>query len=883
MDKHKHWVNRSVISTWLCVVMSVWLNLSPPVVWAQEEQDGCATAILQAAFKDGLRSIEQTSVLTIQMRLRQLEYNPVWVDGVMGWRTRLALQAFCRSQHESLSADGIAPTLIRLLLLEAAEDEDGTAAPASQDGPAVYYRWTTPEKPEDAQADSGSSGSSGSSQAMTPAGSVATQTTQAACQGTASQPSQSASALTPTVASGTPVPTDASTQNQPATDQADGTAKTGGSAGEGTDSTPTSELSATEGEAQTSAFTSESSLTASKTTGSSEKDPASPSASEAKKTAAAPTSSDANTAAVESVTSRSRPTSDAGATAPESDAGSANSNIAASDTTPTPASETAKSQTTQAQASPVQSDRTGATQQPSQGCQVQQSKSDEQPKQGQALPDKLVERLKQIEGIAYPNQALFEQALRVLIQDELAVYEDYQDKILEQARQGPIKDFTTIQIAAADCGCSRDFSNLVYGFYPFWLVQTETDEDQGEAQGQPQQIDFSLFDRIGFYALSLSQEGEILNPLQWSNSENIAEFINQLHKYKVDVDLTVYATNWQDWSAKVMDKASSEVVKYATEKFSVTQADSLLQRLTASLQGSSARADGVTLVFDDYSKYAQKAGNIVAFIGKLAQKLKDLELDMKINILLGIEAKDLLLQQQTNLFSHLENILLKDITSSATVDYLLVYLPEPTSDTKKALRRKVEDEFKGAERQEVLRKLVAVISPDGHDKDARGPFSQFKDDLIYFQDNFSGLGLWPLPLESNGAMKDIRYNLIDLYGEDENKDYLRAFADTISPQICQFACPNRWLVRVAFDLLLGLVIVYALLAVWFCRLKEWYKKYFLYFLMLPLVILGLILLSLACDPFWGQKRDFVIGFFVLILFAFVMIKTVGKMLRPPLP
>jgi len=254
-----------------------------------------------------------------------------------------------------------------------------------------------------------------------------------------------------------------------------------------------------------------------------------------------------------------------------------------------------------------------------------------------------------------------------------------------------------------------------------------------------------------------------------------------------------------------------------------------------------------------------------------------------ISILLGIDAQDLLIPKQQPLFSKLENILLKDITSSATVDYLLVYLPQPTSDSKKALRRQVENEFHGAERQEVLRKIVAVVSPDGHDQDERGPFAQYRDDLIYVQDNFKGVGFWPLPMESDASIKNIRYNLIDLFGKDGQKDHLRAIVDDISPQICQFVCPNRWLVRLVLGLLVGLVAIYALLSIWFCRLKELYKQYFLYFLIPPLAILLLALVTMSCDPSLAENRDLVLGIIVLILLAGTIGKIVSRRLRPTLP
>ena len=867
MDKHT--TNGSTISGLPYVLMCVLLALAVHTVWAQAATDGCEMNTLKAAFKDGVKSVEQISVLAIQIRLKELGFDPVKVDGIMGPLTREALLEFCQQQVEPPSATGIADTLIQRLFPETAKGKNNGAAGSDSKhaGPTVYYRWTTPEKTDQAQPAAASTPVS----APTSSGSETTLSAQPGCQGTAGQTPQPTVTEAPMPTAITASSTDAGANTQSGKTHGDTSPAAPAPDGPGTDSTKTAESFTAAAAEQPPAGNTETRQVTSP--------------------AAIRNDNPASSSANGENASENTPASAESVDAITSTAGSA-TNLEV---------ENANSQTPANQASWAQADVAGAKQQASSvACQAQESKSDEQAEQELAIPKSLLDRLKPIEGIAYPTQALFEQAVQVLLKYNEAKYKEYTEnkkKILEQARKEPKTDFAPIKVEPADCGCSRNFSAKVYGFYPFWLAKPDSDKDQEKGQ-QAQKIDFSLYNRIGFYALSLDKKGEIANPLQWSNRGDIAQFINLAHQYKVDVDWTVYAADWQHWSDEVVDKASSEVAKFVTKKFSVTQTVSLLQRINAFLRGRSARADGVTLVFDDYSNHTKKADRIIKFVDKLKQKLKEVDpdTDMKINILLGIDAQTLGVDTpcckdgavgSNPLFSQLKNILLKDIPSSTTVDYLLVYLPEPTSDTKKALRRQVENEFHGADRREVLRKIIAVVSPDVQaPKDPlEDPYAQFKDDLIYFDDNFKGVGLWPLlPWKSNeSAMENIRYNLIDLYSDNVHEDTLRAIVDDISPQICQFACPNRWLVRVALDLLFGVLVIYAILAIWFCRLKQLYKKYFLYFLILPLAVLLLALISLACDPYLAEKRDLVLGLFGLVLLGFIVVGIVGKRLRPPLP
>ena len=497
------------------------------------------------------------------------------------------------------------------------------------------------------------------------------------------------------------------------------------------------------------------------------------------------------------------------------------------------------------------------------------------------LPDDILNRLKAIEGVAYPNEFLFKRALATLFTEaECDLW--CQNQILRQARNGPVAELKPIELIGADCGCSQDFSSLVYGFYPFW-----------QADGEVQQVDFSLFDRMGFYALTLSQNGIIENPLQWSDTGSAAAFIDKAHKFRVEVDVTVYASGWQQWEDEDIRTAASSVAQVMIQEFH-TSHTGLRAAFAFRDTAPSVTADGVTLYFDDYTASASSR-QIVSFVSEVAKALDDAGSDTRLNIMLGldmttIEAEPLfeklaciLLDADESLSKQAACRQLDQKENNVAVDYVFAFLQEPTTKSKKILRRKIEDDFQGPQRKTVLRKVVPIISPAGHENDKRGPFVQFTDDLIYLQDNFAGVGLWPLPLADDASMKMIQEAITGLYKDTNGSNHLGNMIDTYAPWLCEFACPNRWLFRVSFDLLAGLLLLYALIAIWVCKLRSLYRRYFLYFLAAGLVAVLIFLISMVCDPFWQERADGV----VLTVFLVALVATIWKYIstatQPPLP
>jgi len=509
----------------------------------------------------------------------------------------------------------------------------------------------------------------------------------------------------------------------------------------------------------------------------------------------------------------------------------------------------------------------------SSGSAEEQTEPTEEEKQIQEQQKAFETIGKALDGLSlgpYPNQSTYTAAVDYYLTAQEVEYRDQLDAILTQSKITPNNASTPVALEASGCGCSRDFSQMIYGFYPYWNAQPDV----------TQKIDFSLYDRIGFYSLLLDGEGDIEQQQQWSDDLSAAGFIKMAHKYRVEVDLTITASGWQGWDNQALSRAVSNATKLITQSFTPKQPTGLASVTTLVSSSKPVQGDGVTVVFASYGTALDRQRNVADFVDQLHQQLIASGGDFKLNLVLDM---DPLAHDTSTAFSGLRKILLKNGSDPALVDTLMVFLPEPTSDAKKALRRMIEDQFHGAERQQVMRKVVPIISPLGHQNDARGPFSQFVDDLIYLEDNFGGAALWPLSLVDDPGADTVSEQIISVYNNEAGKSLFGRMVNTHMPQLCEFACPNRWLFRIVFDALAGVLVLYAILAFWYFRLRRFYSRYSLYFASAGLATILIFFTSMVCDPFWQDKVDLVAISTILAIIASMIGKYIYKAKQPPLP
>jgi hypothetical protein len=489
----------------------------------------------------------------------------------------------------------------------------------------------------------------------------------------------------------------------------------------------------------------------------------------------------------------------------------------------------------------------------------------------------IIEKLRQLQDIEYAGKAQFLRAVSVgMSKENIPISEKNLALIVDKAEQQHVyedNNYQTIEWHSESCGCVlEDLSGVVYGFYPFWMA------------GDQQQLDFSVLSRIGYYALSFDENGAITRPWHWNPQK--AEFIKKAQKYRTAVDLVIYQNNWKKWSdlsaakkSYIFEELKTNIVKLAHIKL-----QDIFSRIKPYLSlGTSptpTMSNGVTIYFDGYPKDNDFKYLFLKFIKDLRTTLNGLKADYTLNIMLDMKAIGTGVYHSDSLKQIIPKMEkgAKGYEEQNIVDHFLVLIDEPTTKTKKDLRNKIEDLFTGIERRTMLRKTIPVISP------ARLNKQRFEDDLIYFEDNFGGVGFWTLPISAGGGVDFLTCLMEILPGKNAQADkaptplddvnvnadlfkfYRKEGAQPISGYR-KFVTLHRWGGRILFDVLLALIVVYALLAKFFCRFRTLFGRFFWWFMGIILLFIGVFFSLLYCDPAW---RDLAQGNLILLLVILVI-------------
>jgi hypothetical protein len=207
------------------------------------------------------------------------------------------------------------------------------------------------------------------------------------------------------------------------------------------------------------------------------------------------------------------------------------------------------------------------------------------------------------------------------------------------------------------------------------------------------------------------------------------------------------------------------------------------------------------------------------------------------------------------------------------VDLVLVLLDQkalPTSDSQKVLRTVFEEEFPDAQSErEILRKVFPVIDPAeaslAKQKDG------LKDDLVYFEDNFGGVGFLPMPLAGNTKVSQ---ELVTEFFDDRSDSSWDPFGHS-DTRICRYVCPRSWQFLAAFYLLLFSGLIAAILWLAFVDFRIFLAR----FPRVPWVwgiLLVAIGLALLCDKTFSGRRDETIGLFVISALIFFAVRRTQK-------
>ena len=202
------------------------------------------------------------------------------------------------------------------------------------------------------------------------------------------------------------------------------------------------------------------------------------------------------------------------------------------------------------------------------------------------------------------------------------------------------------------------------------------------------------------------------------------------------------------------------------------------------------------------------------------------------------------------------------------VDKLLVFLERPTTRSKKILRIRVENSFQGEERIQVLRAIVPVVPPGANAPlepqqadgsavasatSAVNSYGQFHDDLVYFQDNFDGIGFWPAPA-AGATLPD---GSPDRVGELVAARYYawapplvpKRFQDLVRGPVdgaCALVCPNRVLFYILGIATAGLAAAVSVLSLYSGRSRSLASRLMIVPLLL-LLLMSILVITATCD------------------------------------
>lgn len=413
--------------------------------------------------------------------------------------------------------------------------------------------------------------------------------------------------------------------------------------------------------------------------------------------------------------------------------------------------------------------------------------------------------------------------------------------ISNQKVNGP-DDEREFKSLAGDCGCSewRKDERVVYGFYPFWLSpfkrQSETgNEAKPTDTNEMAKIDYGLMDRIAFDGLVLDKNGNVQNLERWKEVNQA--FVSEARKHRVKIDLAFRFIGIKEWNTRTTSKAAKVVV----EALDVHLNESILDPLFR-LFGRGSRPDGITIVLDKPPRDilddpARDNEPLIDFICSVRSRLRpDQDLNIAFPLIPGAEGNyalshswdrfrelfvdtpelnpcDPILRTNNNQDeeskeekANISNYNYNNDAGDTVIQRVLIFLPRPTTNLKKYLRSAIEETFKGRDREEVLRKIVPVVPPGANKALAakktngkptdEGNFMQFEDDLIYFEDNFAGVGFWPIPIRSlEGEEAFHRMGFVDSAHFDK---FSNVIYDTLEPRSSNMPFPNNWLYRSSF-------------------------------------------------------------------------------------
>lgn len=427
------------------------------------------------------------------------------------------------------------------------------------------------------------------------------------------------------------------------------------------------------------------------------------------------------------------------------------------------------------------------------------------------------------------------------------------------------------------CGCVRQLTGEVYGFYPFW-----------HNLEQPSPLDFSLLSRISVFALWYKDNGDLVAP-GWKAPQT--DFIVQAQQHRSALDFTLYHNDWQFLKTATDDELVRSTARLAEEAadFIDTPLTDLASRSHAWVPGFARverYGDGLSLYLDQapaakdplraiFLRY--RDWQIQALIRQLRQRnrpyvlnivLRDADLTGPEPLWQVGEMNQYVRQAEAPSSARHAQYAAGDSAryrsnTNLTVRYL-VLLTQPTERSMREVIATIDGD-KNLEEEEtrmLLHRVVPIVSSGASNE------AELVENLAYSADNFGGVGFWAAPVRDQALGRMIAGRL--------RASYLARIphAEQLNAWICEYRWPLRMLAE-------------ALLVVWLvafafyrssCRIRQIGLPYQLGLLLGAIAFLGVGALLLAGDPALVAVRQ---GNSLLAILLVALIATIAYHLLKP--
>ena len=398
--------------------------------------------------------------------------------------------------------------------------------------------------------------------------------------------------------------------------------------------------------------------------------------------------------------------------------------------------------------------------------------------------------------------------------------------------QPPVNVFNADQLSwdAADCGCVPALLTVeTYGFYPFW-----DKKDVGP-------LNFGIWSRIGYYALTPDEAGHVQAPAGWMGSHGNKKAAPIPHRYGTKVDLVIRNNKWAALSSEDGKGLALDTTYVLLE---------LMDNVVGLVSGFGF--DGVTIDFD-FSNFVKRFNetkerkyersrkhyvqSYLLFLKQLSKALKEQNSEIRLHAVLQYD-KDTngkLLQSFTP--SELREL-------SDSVD-LLLFIPQfsPSLDRLQAMEQ-YDDYFKEysyGEAVAIEKKLVFVL--DTEDAALEKELADIRSD------RFGGVGGW-LPRKAIDA--EITGKWADPVFAQSRGYVERLDSDILPGPFCKVVCPNRSILVAVIVALIATYVGAFLLSFFSPVVEKVVNAYFREVIVGALVIVFLIGSLFFCVPQWSM-------------------------------